>query len=325
MDQGGDSTVQPAVEDGSQDELSDIEVDGSSSLSDIEDKDGEQEDEDRDGSELSNDSEEHDSEAETERLENSPHQQRQQKNVVLNSRNDTHTYERSPSKLNKQFNAEDVEDEDEDEDEPLSEADISVNGSPKSLAHEDAEDLPTTAPTSLEDSTVEIKKSQISEIENRKRKRSIMGEPGRDDDSDAPLRKRTGSIMTPGDEFAVDDDIQHDEEVDTSNPMSGNITADEALEGHDEEGQDDHEDEGATQDDTIETAEIQVSPRKRGRKKRKGITNGIQDHEDTPETPADDDTAVNGEDEGRNGEEDNADAEGDDEAEAALRNEEERE
>ncbi|KAH8820323.1 Sds3-like-domain-containing protein [Xylogone sp. PMI_703] len=317
----GDTTVQPAVEDGSQDELSDIEVDGSSSLSEIEDKDAEPDEDDGEVSELSNESDEHDSEAETERLENSP-QVRKQKNVVLNSRSDSHTYERSPSKLNKQLTIEDVEDEDDDE--PLSEADMSANGSPKSLAHEDGENGAVIVSTSLEDSTEEVKKSTSVETETRKRKRSIMIESTVEDDSDAPLRKRTGSIPRV-DEYTIDDDTHHDEEVDTSNPMSGNITADEAAEAHDEETHDDpdeHE-EAVAPDDNIETVEVPVSARKRGRKKRKGPENGVQGHEDTPETPADEDAGVNGEDELRNGEEDNVDVEGDDEAEAALKNEEE--
>jgi hypothetical protein len=62
---------------------------------------------------------------------------------------------------------------------------------------------------------------------------------------------------------------------------------------------------------------------KRGRKKKKAIANGVDIHDGDPDA-ATGETVVNGEDEVRNGEEDNADNEGDDEAEAALKNEEER-
>ena len=334
MDQAADAILQAAGEDGSLDELSDIEVDGdgSSSLSDIEDKDAEQEEDidDAEGSDdLSNisDDEENDSEAETERLEDSPNKFRQHQDVVLSSRNDNQIYERSPSKLHNQI-IPDEPDEEEDED-PLSDDEVSLNESPesrKSSVHEEPEPDPTTAATSLEDSTGEDKRTlSIIEADTRKRKRSIMAGSGLDDELDEPLRKRTGSVMTPGDEYAIDDDVHADEEIDTSNPISGNISGDEGGEAQEDEVPEDVEEPVVAEEEAPETADIPVSPKKRGRKKKKTIENGLISHDEDPEALADADSGLNGEDEARNGEEENAENEGDDEAEAALKNEEERE
>ena len=60
-------------------------------------------------------------------------------------------------------------------------------------------------------------------------------------------------------------------------------------------------------------------------KKKKVIENGVGTHDEDPEIVVDGETVLNGDEHVRNGEEDNVDNEGDDEAEAALKNEEERE
>jgi hypothetical protein len=330
MDQGADVLLQAARESASLDELSDVDVDvdgddGSSSLSDIEDKDPEQ-DEDAEGSEeLSNISdEENDSEAETERLEESPNKFRPQQDVVLSSHGNNQIYNRSPSKLHNQIipNHQD----DEDDDDPLSEDDISINESPesaKSSPHD--EPGPPTAPTSLEDSSGDNKKMlSVIEADTRKRKRSIMAGSGLDEDLGEPLRKRTGSVMTPADEYAIEDEINPDEEVDTSNPISGNISGDEGGAAQEDDPREEVEEPIANDENAAETPDILVSPKKRGRKKKKPFENGVDGQDEDPEAIADE-SAVNGDDEDRNGEEDNADNEGDDEAEAALKNEEERE
>ncbi|EHL02435.1 hypothetical protein M7I_1512 [Glarea lozoyensis 74030] len=331
MDQGADALLQAALARPSPEELSDIEVDGdgSSSLSEIEDKDAEQ-DEDIEGSddELSNisddENEENDSEAETERLEESPNKFRPQKDVVLSSHNGNTSYDHTPSKLHNQITAEDQEDDDDDDEDPLSEAELSMDESPespKSSNHEDADEVPT-APTSLDDSSGENKNLLSIESDTRKRKRSIMAGSGLEEELGEPLRKRTGSVMKTGDEYAVDDDTQQEEDLDIEpNHLSGNISGDEGgvviedglAEGIEEVLQ------ATAVAAGIDTA---VSPKKRGRKRRKGIENGVHNAEE-PENVLEAEAIVNGQDDLRRGEEDNAENEGDDEADAAQKNEEE--
>lgn len=318
MDQAAaDAILQAAGEDLSLDELSDVEVDadGSSSLSEIEDKDGEGEEEAEASDALSD--EENDSEAETERIEDSPHRPHQ--DVVLSSQNHNQIYERSPSKLNKQINPEEQED-DEDE-EPLSDDDISINespDSPKSPAMDEAEHDPPTATTSLQDSSGEGKKSLSVMDDTKKRKRSIMDGGVFDVDLDEPVRKRTA--LTPGDDYAIEDDINHEEEVDNSNPISGDVSGDEAEPAREENVVDDIEDPVADQQVVPELPDSIISPKKRGRKKKKGVENGV---DEDGETGADGEVVLNGNLEVRNGDDDHADNEAEDEA--ALKNEEERE
>ena len=320
---GADAILQAAAANVSDDELSDVDVDGdgSSSLSEIEDKDDEPE-QDPEGSdeELSNTyDDENDSEAETERLEESPNKIRTHKDLVLSTQDDDQIYNHSPSKLHNQIIPGDQDDEDEDD--PLSDDEISLRESPKSSVHGDPE--PTTAATSLEDSAGEGKQLLSAiDADTRKRKRSIMAGSGLSDDADEPLRKRTGSIMTPGDEYAVEDEERRDEEIDTSNPISGNISGDEREEQEDD-AVEEAEDPITAEEEAPEAIETPTSPKRRGRKKKKVIENGTTRDEGTG-TSADDDAVVNGEDEPQNGDEEAAEVEGDDEAEAALKNEEER-
>jgi hypothetical protein len=334
MDQGADALLQAALARPSPEDLSDIEVDGdgSSSLSDIEDKDAEQ-DEDIEGTddELSNisddDNDENESEAETERLEESPNKCRPQKDVVLSSHNGTMSYDHTPSKLNNHITADAQEDDDDDED-PLSDADLSADESPespKSSNHEDAENELGTAPTSLDDSSSENKNMLSIEADTRKRKRSIMAGSGLEEELGEPLRKRTGSVKETGDEYAIDDDVQQDDDLDVeeSNPISRNNSGDEGGVVNEDGLVEEIEEEAHVSAEVIAgIADTPVSPKKRGRKRRKGAENGLD--VDESETIPDTDTRVNGEDDLRQGEEDNAENEGDDEAEAAQRNEEER-
>jgi len=322
MDQGADALLQAAGEGSSPDEeLSEVDVDGdgSSSLSDIEDKDAEH-DEDQDGSDaLSNPSDdENDSEAETERLEESPQKSRPHQDVILSLHNDI---QHTPSKLHNQITADDQDDEEDDD--PLSDAELSLNESPespKSSVHDDATVDPPTAPTSLEDGAIESKNLlSVVEADTRKRKRSIMAGSGLEDDIEEPLRKRTGFIMGTGDGYAIEEDNHHDEEVDTSHPISGNISADEGGAAQEEEATEEIEEEVIAENEAPEAVNILVSPKRRGRKKKKVVENGVstQDGDIALE-------AVNGDDEARKAEDENAENEGDDEAEAAQKNEEER-
>ena len=321
----GAGAILEAAAQASAGDLSDVEMDGdgdrSSSLSEIEYKDSHQEEEGDSSDDQNNNSEEdNDSEAETERLEESPNKIRTHKDVVLSSHN-SQIYERSPSKLQNQIIPPRQLD-DEDDDEPLSDEEISPNDSSKSSTRGDADAELPTAPTSLEDSAGEGKRTNsVTDADTRKRKRSIMAGGGLDEDVEEPMRKRTGSVMMGGDDYAIDDEEQADEEHegDVSNPISGNITGDEGgevLEDRTEEA----DTLVASKEEIQETVDVPVSPKKRGRKKKKTHENGANPEED-PETLLGVEP-LNGED-SRNGGDDSVQIEGDDEAEAALRNEEE--
>lgn len=325
MDQAADAILQAAREEASLDELSDVDVDGdgSSSLSEIEYKDSHQDDDGEASDDNSNNSEdENDSEAETERLEESPNKIRAQKDVVLSSHNDNQTYERSPSKLHNQIIPDGLGDEEDDD--PLSEDEVSVIESPKSSVHDEADPEPPTAATSLEDSAGEGKRTlSASDADTRKRKRSIMAGSGLDEELEEPLRKRTGSVLTQGDDYAIDDEDQPEEEGGNSNPISGDISADDRGEEQDDEVAEELEEAIVAVEEATETVNIPVSPKKRGRRKRKGTENGVSNQDEDPENTVEENTVLNGEEEVKNGDEDNAENEADDEAEAALKNEEE--
>lgn len=327
MDQGANALLQAARESQSHEELNDVDVDGSSSLSEIEDKDGEQ-DEDEEGSEeLSNISdEENDSEAETERLEESPNKSRPQQDVVLSSHHDGPNYERTPSKLHKQITADDTDDEVYDA-VPFSDSELSGDDespeSPKSSNHDEEPEIElTTAPTSLDDSSVENKNLLSIESDTRKRKRSIMAGSNLDDEEE-PLRKRTGSVLTPGDDYAIEDDAQPEEDVDISIPINANNSGEDGGVVADDEVAGDVEEQILVEDEAAGPANALISPRKRGRKK-KGLENGVKNHAEESEATCEGEPLAAGEEEGQHIEEENAEHEAEDEAEAAQKNEEER-
>lgn len=325
MEQAADAILQAAYEEASSNELSDIEIDGdgSSSLSDLDTKDSQHDEDGEESDDNSNQSEdENDSEAETERLEESPNKVRTQKDVVLSSQNQS--YERSPSKLNSQIIA--GEEDDGEDDGPLSDDEmeyIDLIKNPRSSVHE-TEPEPPTAATSLESSAGEGKRTlSVSDADTRKRKRSIMAGGALDEDVEEPLRKRTGSILTPGDDYAVEDEEHPDEENGTSNPISGTISGEEDGEDQDEETPEEIDEPIVVEEEASEAVEDSVSPKKRGRKKKKGLENGIGSHDEEVDI-VDGDKMTNGEDEAGNGEDENAENEVGDEAEAALKNEDER-
>jgi hypothetical protein len=315
MNQAADAILQAARQEASLDELSDVDGDGSSSLSEIEYRESHQDEEAEASDDHSNASDnDNDSEAETERLEESPNKIRTHKDVVLSSHNDGQVYERSPSKLNNQISA---DDEDGEEDEaPLSDDDISVHGSPKSSVHDDAAE-PTTVATSLDDSSGEKKRALlVTDSDTRKRKRSTGAASVLDNDADEPLRKRTGSVMTPGDDYAIEDEEHPEEEGDTSNPTSGNMSGEEGGE-HEDEVPEEPQPPIVAEEEAPETTEIPTSPKKRGRKKKKPVENGISSHDEDPEARPEGNAVLNGDDE-------NPENEAEDEAEIALKNEDER-
>ena len=287
VDQRSDGAL-PAAFPPSDDALSELD-DRSSSLSDIEDKEPEQDE--LDGAESENDIEydANDSEAETERLDNSPHNQRKLKDVVLSSQVESGTYERSPSKLQHQFQIEaDGDDDDQDMDE-LSDDDMSVDKTPKSPGSEGVEQEPTTATTSIEDSSGDGKLSvaALEAAASKKRKRSLLPDPGTSgaNEMEEPARKRTGSIGAPDHEYAIDDTASVDGEMETSNPISGNISDVDSL-----DPQDDEEDENQQQahdENGVENGEKATNglvdgigseiERKRGWKKRRSPANDVEE------------------------------------------------
>jgi len=332
LEQRSESTL-PAAFTTSDDALSEL-GDGSSSLSDIEDKEAEQEDLDGVDSENDIESDVNDSEAETERLENSPHDQRKQKDVVLSSQAESRTYERSPSKLQHQFHI-DAEDDDDDDVDDLSDDEGSFDKSPKSI--EGVEQGPTTATTSLEDSSGEGKElATVSNAASKKRKRSLLPDHGamNGNDLDEPARKRTGSVGAPADEYAIDDSASLNGDAEMSNPISGNVSDVESLDAEedDEDGNPEQTNEEIGVDDGVidaaDLAEIS-SPeieRHKGRKKRRSSGHDPEDveaeHGEQPiEEPVS--NSLHHQTGDMEEPEDTADAEGD-EAEAILRNEEER-
>jgi hypothetical protein len=332
LEQRSEGTL-PAVFPTSDDALREL-GDGSSSLSDIEDKEAEQEDLDGVDSENDIESDVNDSEAETERLQNSPHDQRKQKDVVLSSHAESRTYERSPSKLQHQFHIEAEDDNDEDVDD-LSDDEGSFDKSPSGL--EGAEQGPTTATTSLEDSSGEGKESITTHnAASKKRKRSLLPDHGSMNGNDLgePARKRTGSVGAPADEYAIDDSASLNGDAEMSNPISGNVSDVDSLDAEedDEEGnQQPTNEEIGEENGVIEAADLaeMSSPeveRHKGRKKRRSSGHDPEDVEAEHSEQANEEPMSNSLSH-RTGDmeepEDTADVEGD-EAEVILRNEEER-
>lgn len=248
----------PATRDQEEEDAQSEVGDGSSSLSDIE-QDAEQDDqndiEDLDSEEPSDEEEEeeNDSEAETERLHLSPSKDRAHKDVVMT---DTHTFERQPSNLHNEYGADEEEEDDEDDDEEeidegdnaihnddVSDDELSLPDSPKSgtgnAIAEDVDDAEsplkpvTTAPSAPKDIM------HAFDLTNKKRKRSQAVVDRRSlgqNDGEDHSRKRTGSVLATGDDYAIDDDngSEHDG-MDTPNPISGDLSDLESIDGQEDE------------------------------------------------------------------------------------------
>jgi hypothetical protein len=173
----------------------------------------------------------------------------------------------------------------------LSDDDISVDKSTKSPGSDEAEQEPTTATTSIEDSSGDGKLSvaALEAAASKKRKRSLLPDPGIMDTNELeePARKRTGSIGAPEDEYAIDDTASVDGEMETSNPISGNISDADSL-----DPQDDEEDENQQQvhaGNGIENGETAANDltegigseaeKKKGWKKRRSPANNVGEAE----------------------------------------------
>ncbi|KFZ15751.1 hypothetical protein V501_02579 [Pseudogymnoascus sp. VKM F-4519 (FW-2642)] len=319
--------------------------DGSSSLSDIEqdvDQDDGQDDLDDDmesneASEEEDDEEEeeeNDSEAETERLDVSPDKNRTHKDVVLNSHTESHTFERAPSNLHGQYGAEDDEEEESDEEDnppgDVSDDELSLPDSPKTAAEEeavaDAADDAAAATAQLEESIAQPKDIMHAfDLTNKKRKRSQLLDVDSADATDTgePLRKRTGSVQPPGDDFAVDDNASARGDEDTPNPVSGDLSDVESVDGQEEDEEAGHPDEKEKLhiDEELEERVEAAEQLRTSKRRRKSAVNGKEIAADEANEPTDKHAVKAVSDEG---EEDHAEVEADD-AEAALRDEEEQE
>lgn len=311
--------------------------DGSSSLSDIE-QEAEQDDQDDiddlDSDEPSDEEEENDSEAETERLHLSPCKDRAHKDVVMT---ESDTFERQPSNLHNQYGAdEDEEDEEDDEDEnderennihndDISDDELSLPDSPKSGTGDAvAQDIDDTESPMKTVSAVPSAPKDIMhafDLTNKKRKRSQIVDRGSlgQNDTDEPSRKRTGSVMATGDDYAIDDDngSEHDG-MDTPNPVSGDLSDIESIDAHEDE-----DDAEATIDKSHTLAETE---------EHMGIMEGITLDRRARKSVSKarsvllDDVEAAAKEEIEEGEQldDTADVEADDDAEAALKDEAER-
>lgn len=206
--------------------LSDDEVSGSSSLSDIADQEGlEPATSDIENTFEGNDSDENETEAETERLEDSPHSARKHKHVVLRSYGESKTYDRSPSKLQDQLLA---HAEDEDDDETRTGDEDSGNESTKSGSDEEA--ATSHVPS------VEEQKAYTTPDSKKRKRHTIMdgGVAEKNDRSEEPANKRVCSMINDGNAYLdEEEDVLVEDDVEMSNPTNGEDGADD---------QDDNED-----------------------------------------------------------------------------------
>lgn len=286
--------------------------DGSSPLSDVEDKDGDTEDlhdlndiisrnRDEDASSADDLSDANDTEAETERLYDTPRNPTRHKDVVLKQSTEEQTYERTPSKLRRHSTR-----TSERKGEDLEEA--SIASSPPAQATEISQ---KNQPPIL-DILVE---AATQEAESRKRKRSSM--PVENSEPPQLLRKRTGSVPVPSRQDMDGDTPMADEEDPSLHTNSGEHSADEAINAV--TGEDDGDDHAqAIQSDP------EVIPKKQTRSGSKKLKVTEQPTEaDEPSEEATIATAPE-EDGAHAGEDEQAEADVDGGAEAAHRNEEER-
>ncbi|KAM7194256.1 Sds3-like domain containing protein [Naviculisporaceae sp. PSN 640] len=347
----------------------------SSPLSDVEDKDGDHEEmdldvhmtdlpnngtpkhnENGDAEESERDSESdddsklsevdvNDSEAETERLYESPRKGDDTRDI-LNTASGTVTrqfvdrrdrvFERSPSKLQQQIQADldaenavsndnslsDADEEDDDasaassEPEPDSELTIHKQSQSRSAQDKKAQALVPSA-----DST-QSKLARQDSTESRKRKRPSIAEQS---EPEQPLSKRTGSIEAPQGDHSGDDFAVADEEGTSTNPQSGIHSAEEDHMDEDAEVLNEDERKAADQPEQGTPEQVRAEKGRRGANK-KQKPNSPQDSnsdpkEDVQEDAPDDVDSAAAEEPAVQAEEDQM--EDADEAEIAHKNEEE--
>ncbi|KAH9887860.1 Sds3-like-domain-containing protein [Xylariomycetidae sp. FL2044] len=288
--------------------------DGSSPLSDVEDKDGDADElhsldnlrtehRDADASSVDDLSDANDTEAETERLYDTPQVATRHTDVIMNDSAEGRAYERTPSKLRQHETT--IPGAEDDDDEPLSD-EPSLASSPPTQEPDD--------PEKLKSPTLDILAQVVKqEVETRKRKRSSV--PPSNHETGQPVRKRNNSAPAPNRHNADGHPAAIDEEGPSPNTNSGEHSADEAI---DSTGG--HEDGDEIMRDAQSDPEIIPKKQTRsGSKKLKELqeaAGGDGNHRGLGGTLHDEDGTHTGDDE-------RIDADVDEEAEAAHRNEEE--
>lgn len=287
--------------------------DGSSPLSDVEDKDADPDDihglndttpkhRDEDPSSLDDLSDANDTEAETERLYDTPRNPTRHKDVVLGRSTNGNLFERTPSKLRR--NNRRTRDGKDEDDEPLSE-DVSIASSPPAQETKDPNKRLSPSLDILADLANQ-------EAESRKRKRSSM--PAEHSEPAEPLRKRNGSVPVPAKQDIDGDTPMADEDDPLSHTNSGEHSADETTNAIAGENGDQH-----ARDPPSDQEVIPKKQTRSGSKKTKAAERTVETDE-----PSDGVARATATEEGASAEDDHAEADVDEEAEAAHKNEEER-
>ncbi|KAI1108862.1 hypothetical protein F5Y14DRAFT_57138 [Nemania sp. NC0429] len=290
--------------------------DGSSPLSDVDDKDDDPDDlpdEERpvhneidEYSFPDNQSDTNDTEAETERLYDTPQKTTRHKDVVLSQSAGATVYDRTPTKLRQRIKL--AGRGNHDQHAPLSDDDISMASSPPVP--------PAESPEKLLSPTLDIlaQAAATQEAESRKRKRSSM--PAEATELDHPPRKRADSAPL-ADQAAVDGDVTMvDEDNPSLNTMSGEHSADEAVDTA-------AGDDGPEPDEPVQ----QVRPghtnvRKQTRSSSRKLKGADETTEVDVPTGGSLDETVPEEDDAHTGEDEHLEVDADEEAEAAQKNEE---
>ncbi|KAK5628469.1 hypothetical protein RRF57_004184 [Xylaria bambusicola] len=292
--------------------------DGSSPLSDVEDKDEDPDDlhdEDRltnneqdDSSFPDNQSDANDTEAETERLYDTPQQTTRHKDVDLDKPTDTGVYERTPSKLRQEAKV--AHRDGEHQDTSLSDDDVSMASSPPTQ--------PTNYPKKLASPTLDIlaEAAATQEAESRKRKRSL---PVETTEINHSLRKRAASIPDTDRAPVGGDATMPDEDDPSLNTNSGEQSADEVVDTT--AGDDEPEPDGPVQRAPSNHLPNTRKSTRSSSKKLKDANEAVEADVPTGESL---DGIVPEEDEAHTGEDEHMEVDVDEEAEAAAKNEEER-
>ncbi|KAI1460322.1 Sds3-like-domain-containing protein [Annulohypoxylon moriforme] len=290
--------------------------DGSSPLSDVEDKDADPDgmhelnsitpnNRDEDVSSPDDLSDANDTEAETERLYDTPRNPTRHKDIVLSRQTDGQSYERTSSKLRRHITRS-GEGKDED-DAPLFDEAMSIASSPPAQE--------TKSPSKNQSPILGILAEAASqEAESRKRKRSSV--PAETSTSPQLTRKRTGSVPAPSRQDMDGDTPMIDEEDPSLHTNSGEHSADEAI--NTVPGEDDGDDhaQGNQSDPEIVPKKQTRSGSKKLKAAEQPTETGEHEEEAAGATIPDEDGTHAGEDE-------QAEADVDEEAEAAHKNEEE--
>ncbi|KAL7628003.1 hypothetical protein AAE478_002199 [Parahypoxylon ruwenzoriense] len=286
--------------------------DGSSPLSDVEDKDADPDDlhglndavhgdRDEEASSADDLSDANDTEAETERLYDTPRNPTRHKDVDLNPPADRPDYERTPSKL-RQHHRRTREAKDED-DGPLSEEDVSMASSPPAQE--------TETPKKRQPPTLDVLVEVASqEVESRKRKRSSM--PAENSEPPQFVRKRTSSVPVINRQDMDGDTVMADEEEPSLNAQSGEHSADEAI--NPAVGEDNADE--RPRENRSDAEAMSKKQTRSGSKKLKATEKPVETNEPPEAVVPDEDGA-------HIGEEEQVEPDVDEEAEAAHKNEEE--